>query len=630
MSLYLILNILYFVLKKTMMKEKLHTYNRRIRIGFVLIFILLSLFDVSSLKAQKDTVFVPYGVQKSKLTQKDTVVKVKRPIKKPGTVIGNILHYLSPIKEEIVDSIYPLYNDDAPFYLNKSNHFTEDDEHRMDSSGYEGYWNSLYNIKVSSKKIKKDTVNQLKRVVYGYHPYWMGTAYKNYNFNLLSRIAYFSLPINPSTGQFTSTRYWDKTEIIELAHSYDCKVDLCISNFGQKNNQLFLLNDNAQKNLIANIIFQIKKRDADGVNINFEGIPKIHRDDFTAFIKELHTKMMKVNPSYKITITIPAIDWRNAYDVAKLKDYCNYFFLMGYDFYGKYSTAAGPNSLLFSGGDWTKNNIDNTINNYIKLGVDPKSLLLGLSYYGNEWETVDGNVPSEAVKFVKAQTYSYINSNYADKYTANYDSTSHSIYYIFREGNKWKQCWTDNELTLSIKYDYIKEKGLGGLGIWALGYDNQYSELWTLIKDKFTAPPDTSTDIHTLISRTLEYSVSKKSLENVSQTSPDYTKRFYEKISSFWQFIVLFFAVIMSFAVIGFIVAITDFDVRFVLFNREVRVYLFFILLALLVLMILRVLDILGNMDIVLTISILLGISAALIVLKVGNMKREKYGQEKP
>ena len=30
------------------------------------------------------------------------------------------------------------------------------------------------------------------REVFGYHPYWMGTAWTSYNFNLISTLAYFS------------------------------------------------------------------------------------------------------------------------------------------------------------------------------------------------------------------------------------------------------------------------------------------------------------------------------------------------------------------------------------------------------------------------------------------------------
>ena len=190
---------------------------------------------------------------------------------------------------------------------------------------------------------------------------------------------------------------------------------------------------------------------------------------------------------------------------------------MGYDFYGKYSTVAGPNSLLYSGSDWTESNINTTINNYIEMGADPSSIILGLPYYGNEWVTKDGSVPSEQISFRQARSYSYINNNY-DKYKPKYDSTSHSIYYVFKDENDNNiQCWTENEQTLAIKYDYINEKKLGGLGIWALGYDNGYQDLWNLIEEKFTDRPDTL-DLHAQLVKTLEYDVTNKALRNINRT----------------------------------------------------------------------------------------------------------------
>ena len=38
--------------------------------------------------------------------------------------------------------------------------------------------------------------------VFGYHPYWMGTAWTNYNFNLISTLAYFGAEVTAFCGKF--------------------------------------------------------------------------------------------------------------------------------------------------------------------------------------------------------------------------------------------------------------------------------------------------------------------------------------------------------------------------------------------------------------------------------------------
>lgn len=591
---------------------------------------ILLFVTASSIQAQQDTVrgtYVPFGKKATSAARNDTVVKVKRLRKAPNNTLGRVLHYLSPVKYDMVDSVYPVYSKDDPFFLHEDNHSIHKDFNRNAAVNKEEAWNNINRIDGQLRRYPKDTTKFLARQVIGYHPYWMGTAYKNYNFNLLTRVVYFAYELNPSTGDYKTIHHWNETGLIRFAHKQGCAVDLSVTNFGTAKNKKFLENQVAQDKLIKNLLRLLKKRKGDGVNINFEAVPKSNKNQYTAFIKNLREQL---GATYKITITIPAIDWRNAYDVGALKDFVDYFFLMGYDFYGKYSSAAGPNALLFSGSDWTDNNINTTIETYLQFGAQPNSIVLGLPYYGHEWVTKDANVPSRAIKYKGPRSYRYIANNYADKYVARYDSTSHSMYYVYRDSTDWVQCWFDNERTLAMKYDYINEKRLGGLGIWALGYDNSYPELWDLIEQKFTADVDTLPDLHTILSGSLEYSVTEKAVMQVHETSPDYTNRFSDRLSTAWKVFALFFAIVLIFAVIGYIIAIADFDVRFVLFTKEVRVYLFFIMLAVILMLIFRITGMLANVDIVLILSIAVGILAALVILNIGKLKKQRGGEETP
>ncbi len=582
--------------------------------------------------AQQDTVrgtFVPFG-KAPDAARNDTVVKVKRMRKAPNTALGKVLHYLSPVKFDMVDSIYPIYTEDDPFFLHEDNHSIHNEFNRRGQVKNEKSWNQINRLDGELRRYPNDTMKYLAKQVIGYHPYWMGTAYKNYNFHLLTRVIYFAYELNPTNGEYKTVHHWNETGLVRHAHKRGCAVDLSVTNFGTKNNKIFLENPKAQEKLIENLLLLLRKRKADGVNINFEAVPKSNKNQLSEFVKKLRTKLKAANAKYKLSITIPAIDWRNAYDVTILKNHVDYFFLMGYDFYGKYSKAAGPNALLFSGSDWTDNNINTTIETYIQFGAEPSSLILGLPYYGHEWITRDANIPSQALKYNGPRSYRYIANNYADKYVARYDSTSHSMYIVFRDSTDWIQCWFDNEKTLAMKYDYINEKRLGGLGVWALGYDNTYPELWNLIEQKFTTEVDTLPDLHTILSKSLEYSVTEKAVLRVHKTAPNYSNRFSDRLSLAWKVFALFFAIVLLFALVGYIIAIADFDVRFVLFTKEVRVYLFFIMMAVILMLIFRITGMLENVDVVLILSIALGILAAVIILNIGKMKKQRGGQETP
>ena len=66
-----------------------------------------------------------------------------------------------------------------------------------------------------------------------------------------------------------------------------------------------------------------------------------------------------------------------------------------------------------------------------------------------------------------------------------WDASSQTPWYRFQNPD-WIQTWYDDSLSLSKKYDFVNAKNIGGIGIWALGYDDGYNELWGALRDKIT------------------------------------------------------------------------------------------------------------------------------------------------
>ena len=73
----------------------------------------------------------------------------------------------------------------------------------------------------------------------------------------------------------------------------------------------------------------------------------------------------------------------------------------------------------------------------------------------------------------------------SSQYGYNLDTISNAIWFSY-QSNTWQQCWYDDSLSLSIKYQFAKQNNLRGIGIWALGYDNNSNELWGGISDSFS------------------------------------------------------------------------------------------------------------------------------------------------
>ncbi|NQX98906.1 MAG: T9SS type A sorting domain-containing protein, partial [Flavobacteriales bacterium] len=57
---------------------------------------------------------------------------------------------------------------------------------------------------------------------------------------------------------------------------------------------------------------------------------------------------------------------------------------------------------------------------------------------------------------------------------------------VFQKNSNWRQTFCNDKQSLAARYDIVKQMKIGGIGIWALGYDDGYTELWDLIEEKFT------------------------------------------------------------------------------------------------------------------------------------------------
>lgn len=327
----------------------------------------------------------------------------------------------------------------------------------------------------------------LNKQVYGWSPYWNSeSVYQNYDYSLLSTFCYFSYELNPSTGSYTDIHFWKTTNSINLAKAAGANVDLCVTNFGTTNNSTFLNNPTAWNRFADSLIVLLNYRSANGVNIDFEGMPGSQRNNFTAFITYLRNRLNTDRPNTTISIALYAVDWTNVFDIAALNPIVDAFIVMGYDYHYSSDTQAGPVSPLYHGTQWGTYTLSRTADTYLTQGITPAKLLMGIPYYGYDWKTNDITIPANAIGSAQTRTYSYLKSNFFGTYTRQWDAHSFSPYFIYTSGSSTRQCWFEDEQSLAYRYDMVNTRQMGGIGIWALGYDNGYTDLWDLIETKFT------------------------------------------------------------------------------------------------------------------------------------------------
>ena len=318
----------------------------------------------------------------------------------------------------------------------------------------------------------RDTI---RKEVFGFHPYWMGIAWEDYQFSLLTTIAYFGVEVS-ATGDITNYRGWPVQTLIARAHTEGVRVVLTAILFDSDAIRTLLGSGANRSNLIENLLTAVQNAAADGVNIDFEGVPGSQRQNLTTFMQELTATFHDQLPGSHVSIDVPAVDWGDAFDEEQLARTADALFIMGYDYHWKNSKTTGPVSPLTG---WNGLNLTSTVNVYLKnTNSNRKKLILGLPYYGYKWLATGSNAGASIATYDTSLTYAAAEPE-ALAFGKLRDVSGGEIpWYRYSSGESWYQTWYDDSLSLSLKYEYANQAGLRGVGIWALGYDGDRPELW--------------------------------------------------------------------------------------------------------------------------------------------------------
>lgn len=356
------------------------------------------------------------------------------------------------------------------------------------------FYNASGNTNASDyESIETDLISRQKKnctldkVVYGWHPYWVGSAYQNYQWNLLSHFSFFSYEVNASDGQPLSTHGWSTSAAVDAAlASGNTKVTLCVTLFS--GHSTFFGSPTAQQTLITNLINLVQTRGAHGVNIDFEGIPSSQTTNFANFMVNLSNQMHSAIPGSEVSTVLYAVDWNNVFDFSIMEPAVDQYIIMGYGYYYGGSSTAGPTDPLYHFGSTYNYTLSRTITYYLDAGCPANKLVMGLPSYGYEWQTASLSIPSSTTGGGTARTFAYVKNNSSGNYNSgNYawEQDSYTDVYAFNNGVN-NQCMISLDSAWRKRLDHIRKTGIAGIGIWALGYDNGYTELWDAMESYLT------------------------------------------------------------------------------------------------------------------------------------------------
>jgi len=324
----------------------------------------------------------------------------------------------------------------------------------------------------------------VSREVLGYYPYWV-SGYTDLRWDLLTTIAYFSAEAN-SDGSLGSVHGWPVTGLIDEAHQNGVRVVLTVTCFSSSAIGSILGSPVYRSNLVNNLLIQVQAGSADGVNVDFEGVPGAYKDSLTVFMEELTSTFHESIPGSHITMATPAVDWSNAFDYDALAGITDGLMVMGYDYHWSGAPTTGPVAPL-DGYTW---DVTWTVNDYITYTNGQRDkIILGVPYYGFDWPCT-GDYPGAATTGSGSAKTFQIAEPLAQIYDKLWYIPSSTPWYTYYTGT-WHQCWYDDWASLQAKYDLFVTEDLQGIGIWALRYDSDRVELWDAIDRYFgTVPRD--------------------------------------------------------------------------------------------------------------------------------------------
>lgn len=273
-----------------------------------------------------------------------------------------------------------------------------------------------------------DSIAQAKMQIFGGPPHRQQIIETNYRYKLLTSFAYANYVLEPATGNYKAIEAGKTAPLIDLSKQYNIATYLVVTNLGEENNGLFLNNNKAQSTSINILEMLLNQRNANGVIIDFEHIPLKCSDAFSSYIKRMRGQLSKSNKI--VLITIPGnITQANSrsFDFDRLNSEVAYYIITYGDLPKDPLNYKMPTAPLFNSELWEFKNLENTIEYYTNGKVPTSKLILSIPYFGNKWDGPKG---------------------------------------------------------LSAKFDFVLDKGLGGVYLWGLDNDDSYNELWDVIDEK--------------------------------------------------------------------------------------------------------------------------------------------------
>lgn len=353
-----------------------------------------------------------------------------------------------------------------------------------------------------------------EKIIYGFFPYWNLKYSEELNIRSLTHFAYFAIDlnedgtINKKTSPLEAEPGWNKLKSKDTAKLlYQSKL------LGQKTVvtitamkpdliESILQSPENRRQAVSSIMSVYKDYDFDDINVDFEYVSTGNqelRDSFVSFITDLRFACISYKPHCQIDIdTFASVGEKpKLWDLKKLEPVVDKFIIMAYDYYRSSSPQAGPVAPIKGKCSTEYSEQTNCLGedilthiSMISKLIPSEKIILGVPFYGYEWQTASSDFLSNTYSGTgNLATYRRIQTLFQDQnistISALWSDNTLSPYIVYEEDNETFQIHFENAQSLEQKIKFIESANLGGVAVWALGYEGQSQDLWTPINTLF-------------------------------------------------------------------------------------------------------------------------------------------------
>jgi spore germination protein YaaH len=253
---------------------------------------------------------------------------------------------------------------------------------------------------------------------------------------------------------------------VKKAHGKGLKVWALINNFSKDvNTEILLSKTTTRRKLIESLMAEAEKYGFDGINLDFEGIKEEAGVHYIEFIRELSISCREKGLVLSVDNYVP-LAGNKFYNRKEQGIVADYVIIMGYD---EHYPGGSSGSVASIG--YVENGVKDTL-----LEVPKEKVVLAIPFYTRVWtEDESGKTTASSIGIANAKKW--VSEN---KVELNWLDESGQYYGEIKTSDGLKKIWLEEERSIGLKMNVIKQHNLAGVACWKLGFEP--AELWDEIK----------------------------------------------------------------------------------------------------------------------------------------------------